>query len=533
MIPEEKSGGVAMKPMPDKSRIFFYSLLAFAGGIFAGSFFDIPKTAVLAAALICVVLIAIFFRKDSRLVNFKITLASFLVIFFLLGVARYNAVHSKQLTLTKIAEASAQLNDPARKHPVKVALYGYISGEPAIKGDKQQFVFFAKEIDALSRRVAVNEQVLITARPYPRYEYGQNLKIYGEIKLPQNPEGFDYRSYLAKDDIFTVSYYPEISQSNLNLGLYEKIKIGFFRGIFKVKNAFEASINRSVHEPNAAFINGILLGSRAEIPTDIKNDFSRTSTTHILAISGYNITIISMIISWFFLFFFRRPVAFWFSVAGIFVFTILTGAQASVVRAAIMGILVLLAQREGRLSDPRNALVLTGALMVFLSPQILRYDVGFQLSFAATIGLIYVAPLIKRYFEKLPGFFNFRETFVMTLSAQFFVLPLLIYYFKNLSLVSLPANIIVLPLVPFAMLLGALTGVAGLILPFLGRLIGYFAWLVSAFELGVIKLFAKPSWAAVSIQFNWYAVILAYAAILYFLIWLNRRDKRANDDIRV
>ncbi len=522
--------------MPDKSKIFFYSLLAFAGGIFAGSFFDIPKTIVLAAALVCIALIAVFFRKDSELVNFKITLASFLVIFFLLGVARYNAVHSKQLTLTKIAEASAQLNDPAQKHQIKAVLYGYIDGEPVTKGDKQQFVFFAKEMDALSRRIEINERVLVTARPYPEYEYGQNLKVFGELRLPsaiarptgeaQNSADFDYRSYLAKDDIFTVIYYPEISQDDLRLGVYEKIKTGFFRGIFKVKDAFEASINRSVHEPNAAFINGILLGSRAEIPADVKSDFARTSTTHILAISGYNITIIAAIFSWFFLFFFRRPVAFWFSVAGIAIFAVLTGAQASVVRAAIMGVLVLLAQREGRLSDPRNALVLTGALMIFISPRILRYDIGFQLSFAATIGLIYVAPLIKRYFEKLPSLFNFRETFVMTLSAQFFVLPLLIYYFKNLSLVSLPTNIIILPTIPFAMALGALTGVAGLILPFLGRLVGYFAWLVSAFELGVIKLFAKPSWATVSVQFNWYAVILAYVVIIRLLIWLNRKRRK-------
>jgi competence protein ComEC len=515
--------------MPDKSRIFFYSLLAFCGGIFAGSFFDIPKTVVLTAALVCAALIAIFFRRGSRLVNFKITFVSFLIIFFLLGIARYNAVHSKQLTLTKVAEASARLIDPAKKHPIEVALYGYVSGEPVTKGDKQQFVFLAKEMDVLSRRIEINERVLVTSRPYPQYKYGQNLKVFGEIKLPQNFEEFDYASYLAKDDIFTVSYYPEISRGNLNLGSYEKLKIGFFSAVFKVKNAFESSISRSVHEPNAAFINGILLGSRAEIPTDVKNAFSRTSTTHILAISGYNITIIAYIISWFFLFFFRRPVAFWFSVAGIFIFAVLTGAQASVVRAAIMGILVLLAQREGRLSDPRNALVLTGALMIFISPRVLRYDVGFQLSFAATIGLIYVAPSIERFFEKLPSFFKFRETFVMTLSAQLFVLPLLVYYFKNLSLVSLPANIIVLPVVPFAMLLGAITGVAGLILPFLGRLVGYFAWLVSAFELGVIKLFAKPGWAAISVQFKWYAVILAYAAIIGFLIWLSRKNREKED----
>jgi competence protein ComEC len=549
-----KTGSVAEGiPMPDKSRIFFYSLLAFCGGIFFGSFFDIPNSVLLTAALVCVALIAIFFRKGSRLVNFKITLTSFLVIFFLLGIARYNVVHSRQQNLPKIAEAAAGLIDPANKHPIRVALYGYVVGEPVMKSDKQEFAFLVKEMEALSRRIKIDERLLVVTRAYPNYEYGQRLKVYGEIKFPQNFEdfapvknfvskgagsaattvlgrpasnGIDYKSYLAKDNIFTVSYYPEISLTNLNLSSYEKFKIKFFQAIFRVKNVFKESISRSVAEPKAAFISGILLGSRADIPTNIKESFNRTSTTHILAISGYNITIIATIISWFFLFFFRRPIAFWFSVAGIFVFAILTGAQASVVRAAIMGILVLLAQREGRLNDPRNALVLTGALMVFINPLILRYDIGFQLSFAATIGLIYAAPLIEKYFEKLPNFFNFRETFVMTLSAQLFVLPLLIYYFKNLSLVSLPTNIIILPLIPYTMALGAISGVAGLILPFLGRLVGHFAWLLASFELGVIQLFAKPRWAAVSTHFNWLALIIAYALIIGILLWLDLKNKR-------
>jgi competence protein ComEC len=488
-------------------------------------------------------------------------LTSFLVIFFLLGIARYNVIHSRQQNLPKLAEAAAGLIDPANKHPIRVALYGYVVGEPVMKSDKQEFAFFAKEMDALSRRVKVNERLLVVTRAYPSYEYGQRLKVYGEIKFPQNFEdfdpvrgrtanpvrnlvsngagsaattvlgrpasnGIDYKSYLAKDNIFTVSYYPEISLTNLNLSSYEKFKIKFFQAIFRVKNVFKESISRSVAEPKAAFISGILLGSRTDIPADIKENFNRTSTTHILAISGYNIAIIATIISWFFLFFFRRPIAFWFSVVGIAVFVILTGAQASVVRAAIMGGLVLLAYREGRLSNPRNALVLAGALMVFINPRILRFDIGFQLSFAATIGLIYAAPLIEKYFEKLPNFFNFRETFVMTLSAQLFVLPLLIYYFKNLSLVSLPTNIIILPLIPYTMALGAVSGVAGLILPFLGRLVGHFAWLLASFELGVIQLFAKPRWAAMNIHFNWLALIIAYALIIGILLWLDLKNKR-------
>src|SRR3989344_6612257 len=118
-----------------------------------------------------------------------------------------------------------------------------------------------------------------------------------------------------------------------------------------------------------------------------------------------------------------------------------------------MGSLVLLAYREGRLTNPRNAIALVGAAMVFINPVVLRYDIGFQLSFAATLGLVYVAPVIEKYFSKLPKLFDLRETLIMTISAQIFVLPLLLYYFKSLSLISLPANIIVLPTIPLAMIL--------------------------------------------------------------------------------
>ncbi len=164
--------------------------------------------------------------------------------------------------------------------------------------------------------------------------------------------------------------------------------------------------------------------------------------------------------------------------------------------------------------------------MVFLNPQILMHDVGFQLSFAATLGLIYVSPIVEKYFSKLPDVFSSRETLTMTLSAQIFVLPLLLYYFKSLSLTSLPANILVLPTIPFAMLAGFLTGMAGLIWPFLGQIVGYFAWLITTIELWIIKLLAKPSWAALSVGIGWYVVVLIYAFFIILLIWLNRRDKK-------
>lgn len=515
-----------------RSQIFFYILLSLILGIFAGSFFVISKNAVLVVAIVCVLLIAVFYRRDSRLLNVKLALAAFLTLFFLAGVLRFNTVNSRTHNLQKFAEAQENVIDPQNRRPIKVTIHGYITSEPEISGDKQRIVFFAKQLRADPYLINLQEKVLVTTQLYPRYRYGDQLKIYGQIKKPENFNDFDYAAYLAKDGIQTTMFYPEItSLPNLvaePLSKYERVKITVFKKIFAVKGVFEKSIARSVSEPNAAFVNGILLGSRSQIPQDLKDDFARTSTSHILAISGYNITMIGLIISWFFLLFMRRPTAFWFSLAGVALFTILTGAQASVIRAAIMGAIVLLARREGRLNDPRNAIVLAGAAMILINPLILRHDVGFQLSFAATFGLIYLAPVIEGYFQKLPKFFQLRETAIMTVSAQIFVLPLLLYYFKNLSLVSLPANLIILPTIPFAMALGFTVGLAGLIAPFLGQFVGYFAWLLTSLELGIIRLFAKPDWAAIPVELNWYAVIAVYILLVLFA----RKLKRARNGSR-
>lgn len=503
-------------------------LLAFLAGTAAGSFFNISKNTILWITAICVALIAVFYRRHSRLLNPYIALASFLTVVFLAGVIRFNAVASRRHTLQKIAQAGTEVNDPFNKHPIKVTLYGYINDEPSIKGDKQRLTFYSKAIAFQGQTVPTEERVLLTVRLYPEYHYGQQIKVQGAPKIPQNSSDFDYRAYLAKEGIYTVIDQPEITETKFNFSFYEKIKTAVYRPIFQLKDAFVSSLYRSLTEPNASYAAGVLLGARsAQIPPEIINDFSRTSTSHILAVSGYNITIIAVVISWFFLRFMKRPTAFWFSLAGVAFFTILTGAQASVVRAAIMGSLLLVANRVGRLNDARNSVVLAGTVMVLLNPLILRHDVGFQLSFASTLGLIFVSPIIERYFTRLPAVYGLRDTLVATSSAQFFVLPLLIYYFHTISLVALPVNLLILPTIPWAMLLGFITGLAGMIWPFLGQLIGYFTWLLTAVELGIVHIFARPSWSAVTFNPTWYEILTAYALIIVGLVKLNKKSPKA------
>lgn len=503
-----------------RSHVFLGLLLSFIGGIFLGSFLTIPQNIIWIAIIICVITITVFFRKDSRLLNPRIALIAFFGLFFLFGIVRFNASYLKQHLLKEFARASAEIKDSTGKYKIKVDLYGYVDDQPARGGDKQQIVFHSEELEINGKMLTTDENILIIVKAYPEYNYGQTLKVNGELKLHQNfsDSGFDYVEYLSKNNVFTLMSYPVISKTDLKLSFFKRVKISIYKKIFAVKNAFESSINRSVQEPNAAYINGILLGTRSQIPQDLKDAFARTSTSHILAISGFNITIIAGILTLIFILFLKRPTAFLFSVIGITLFTLLTGAQASVVRAAIMGCLVLLANKEGRLYGAVNAIIFAGAAMVLINPNILRYDAGFQLSFMATLGLIYLGPIFKNIFAKLPNFLNLPETLAMTISAQIAVLPLLLFYFKQLSVISLPANILILPFVPLSMLLGFLTGLAGLITPFLGTIIGYFAWFLTSIQLFLVKFLAKPGWATIPINFPWYLLVVVYIIGIY-IFW--------------
>ena len=470
------------------SRAFLFLLLAFIIGVASGSFFDVSEKFVLTAVIFDLVLVSVFYRRGSKIKNFRIAFAGFLFVAFVLGVLRFDASESSTKALTVF-------NDTG----VEVSLSGSVVDEPQRLSDKQRLVVKAKEITASGYSLQISEKIMITAELYPEYEYGDLVLVRGKLVAPKSfdPErsregpqrasasygasDFDYAAYLAKDSIFSLSYYPKIEKTG-------ESSFSPFRGIFKAKKVFQDSVSRSIAEPNAAFINGILLGSRENIPQNLKDAFNETGTTHLLAISGYNITVVALYVSILLTFFMRRQKAFWFAVIGIIVFTILTGASASVMRAGVMGILVLIARQAGRFYNPANSIVFAGAAMIVLNPKVLRFDVGFQLSFLATLGLLYLYPLIQRKMEKIPSLWTFKDNLIATISAQLAVLPVILYNFGNFSPVSVPANALILPVIPLAMLLGLLSGISGLMWSGLGRLVGFGAWLVSEYVISVVKL---------------------------------------------
>ena len=218
-----------------------------------------------------------------------------------------------------------------------------------------------------------------------------------------------------------------------------------------LKKIFVARLSSVLPEPSASLAAGILLGSREAIPKNILQDFQKTGLTHILAISGFNIIIMVGFLMYVFSIFHRR-IAVCFSIFIVVIFTLLVGAGASVVRASIMGSLGLFAQLLGRKSSGLRALFLAGGIMLLLDPFLLFHDIGFELSFAATAGILLFGERIKNYLKKIPNMLGIRDSLAITLSAQIFTTPLIIFYFRIFSVIAPLSNLLVLPAIPFLML---------------------------------------------------------------------------------
>jgi competence protein ComEC len=196
----------------------------------------------------------------------------------------------------------------------------------------------------------------------------------------------------------------------------------------------------------------------------------------------------------------------------------MTGANSTAIRAGLMAILMLFARATGRNYDVFRALLLTAFLMILFNPFILFFDISFQLSFIATIAVIFFSPRIERYFFWVPKQFKMRDIICVTFSAYLFVLPFILFKMGNLSIVALPANILILPFIPLTMAFGFFSGFIGLFSPLLAMPISYLTYLFLSYELFIVNFFAEISFASFSISnFPLLITLAIYAYFIYFL----------------
>lgn len=295
------------------------------------------------------------------------------------------------------------------------------------------------------------------------------------------------------------------------------------RYLYALKSSFESQINKLYPEPHASFMAGLLTGSRKGIPNDLMEQFRITGLTHIIAISGYNISIIIVIIQSM-LFWMSPKLRYGSAVTCIIGFTVFVGASAAVVRAAIMGILGLTALHVGRKTTALLSVLWTALFMVAWNPKILWYDAGFQLSFLAVIGLIEISPILEKYMKHVPQTLAIRESLTMTIAAQIAATPFIISMFGTLSLIAPLANIIVAPALPIAMLLGAIGTLVSYVSMPLGLLISYGGWATLEWIIYVAKIGAHIPGASI----NMHMPILILCSYYIFLIFTIRRSKSSS-----
>ena len=501
----------------------FWLSLAFLGGI--------PLAASLSApwwvwALVAFLLLAFAFVKErfprkfqflipprwGKLADYAGISLVWLMLALSLGALRY------QLSLPNPADPQriSSVRDDGEVYVVR----GYLVKSPDVRDRYANLWVACEEIRAKGTlRYEETQGLLVVRAPLGKnLHYGDLVVMQGKIQTPPDGEDFSYRTYLFHKGVYAYMPNAEVSA----LGGFKGSPL--MRWLMDFREVALDKVYTLWQDPEASLLSGILLGVESGIPKQVAEAFKATGTTHIIAISGFNITIIAGLLIGLFSRFLRRSRAVFAAGAGIVLYTLLVGADAAVVRAAVMGGFSLMAAQVGRRQHGLNTLMITAALMALFSPHIV-WDVGFQLSFMATLGLILYAQPLQDWFVRLASrrlplgkaqklAKPVGEYFLFTLAAQVTTLPVLAYHFQQLSLSSLLVNPLILPAQPPLMIIGGAALIMGLILPPLGMLLAPFAWFFAAYTIRLVEIFAAlPAGVLVLGRIDGWLVVCFYCLL--------------------
>lgn len=375
------------------------------------------------------------------------------------------------------------------------------------------------------------EKLLVSTDLFSEVKYGDRVVVEGELErpgviVPEDGEGrvFDYGKYLSKDDIYFVMYFAKVDVISGGHGNFIK------HVLFRIKTSFINKVREILPEPESSLLAGLVVAGKASMPKDILEEFRRAGIIHIVVLSGYNITIIADFIRKTFENLFLRVKSLSFlgpraaaltSIIGIVSFVLMTGAEATVVRASLMVLVVIAAKLVGRNYSAPRALLGAGLIMVMVNPKILVFDASFQLSFIATSALIYLAPIAEKYLARVPEFLGARSMLATTLATQVAVLPLLVYSMGEISLVSLPANILVLLFIPATMLFGFLATVVAFLSNLLATPLSFITHLLLSWILGVSHYLGNLPFAQVDTpQVSFVVVVVLYILLIILRCYL-------------
>jgi len=489
---------------------------AWAAGIFIGSKIGLP----LWLCLLALIPLPLLF---ARRVNRKNVIVAGLGIFLLVTGAVY--AHSNLYNVNE--NTLRYYNDTG-----KTELMGIVAASPEIRDKSARLTLSLTEIKVEDRWRDVEGKLLVFVPRYPEYQYGDILQIQGEIQTPPQLDDFDYKGYLEHQGIYSTAYYPQIELTDGGRGFAP------LAWIYNLRNKMSGNLAEILPEPQAGLAQGILLGLRGNIPDDLNTDFARSGTSHLLAISGFNLAVMAgiMLAVGVRLFGRKRFLYVWLALGAVWFYTIITGLNPPVVRGAIMASVFLLAEFLGRQRSGAAALFLTAAIMVGINPYILG-DASFQLSVTAMAGLIFINPIFSGIGRKViteksgeKGFFTslinlIADSFSVTLAAIIMVWPLIAYYFGIFSLAGPLATLLLTPVQPLIMVIGMLAALVGLALTVAAQVFGWLLWPFLSYMILVVQGLGSP--AISTVQITWITplfLVIYYLALAAALLAYGRRQ---------
>lgn len=395
---------------------------------------------------------------------------------------------------------------------IRISLY-FVNYQPYPENELITFetsVSSSPKISSRGQRVSLtlpNSQRISVQFPLdPLLSYGDKVKVEGTIRYFRTENG----------NKIAFMNYPKFE-------IIEKGTKGNL--IIKVRENVTDLFNSSLSRTQSSLMLGIVFGIKQEMSASFYDNLQKTGLLHVIAASGMNVAMAGGFLIGLFGLFLRRQLALILAIFGIIIYAFLAGFEASIVRAGVMGILVITAQLFGRQNSSFLGLYAAGALMLFLNPSLI-FDVGFQLSFMATLGLIYMRPLfsLNQKLGRLIRKSIIGEDLTTTISAQIFTLPILLVNFGTYSLISILVNGLILWTVPIIMAIGGLAALSGLIFEPIGRIISYFSLPLLIYFEKIVNIFAKAT-GLLTIDQLPLTIVLGYYLILFSVIWIIRRKR--------
>ncbi len=519
--------------------ILIYIVAGWVVGILAAAFLRLPAQVWLLLLLLPLGYLLLFWR------NLPLRKWHLVLVFFILGALRLQYELPDALD-----QHLAQFNEQGQ-----ASLVGVVAADPDVRQTQALVRVDVSKIQTNGAWRETSGRALVSVPRDTPVKYGDEVQVDGAPETPPDGADFSYREFLARENVFTLIRNARLFVVASNRGN------AFWATLYAFKDAAQRAINQLLPEPSAALLTGILLGDDRGLPPNLKQAFADTNTAHIIAISGFNIAVLIGVLT----FVFRRPaitlqsrvvlspsiglvgrtvtlltqhVVTILIILFLVLYTLLVGASPSVVRACIMGALVLIALELGRQSWAFNALAISAFVMTLLNPYVL-WDVGFQLSFLATLGLLIYAPRLQ---TRIEGWLKqrvddararqimefFKDAFIVTTAAFIVTAPLIIVYFHRVSIIGFLTNFLILPVQPAIMILGGaatllqmlaqtLSGlpVVGLVVGALAQVIAWSAYIFLQYTILVVQATAAIPFGSFEVTRVDAPLVIAFYAALF------------------